>query len=48
MKRMVDEVKKESKDDEEYENNLKYYFLHFEEIINIKKGKKIKENKKNI
>ena len=48
MKRMVDEVKKESKDDEEYENNLKYYFLHFEEIINKKKGKKNKENKKNI
>jgi hypothetical protein len=42
MKRMVDEVKKESEGDEEYENNLKYYFLHFEDIINKKKGKKIK------
>ena len=48
MKRMVDEVKKKSGGDEEYENNLKYYFLHFEEIINKKKGKKIKDNKKNI
>ena len=48
MKRMVDEVKKESEGDEEYENHLKYYFLNFEEIINKKKGKKIKYNKKNI
>ena len=48
MKRMVDEVKKESKGDEEYENHLKYYFLNFEEIINNKKGKKSKDNKKNI
>ena len=49
MKRMVDEVKNESKGDEEYENNLIYYFLHFEELINKKKGKKkIKDNKKNI
>ena len=47
MKRMVDEVKKESEGDEEYENHLKYYFLNFEEIINKKKGKKIKYNKKN-
>ena len=45
MKRMVDEVKKESEGDEEYENNLKYYFLHFEEIINKKKGKKSKDYK---
>ena len=37
MKRMVDEVKKKSGGDEEYENNLKYYFLHFEDIINKKK-----------
>ena len=48
MKRMVDEVKKESKGDEEYENHLKYYFLNFEEIINNKKGKKSTDNKKNI
>jgi len=48
MKRMVDEVKEESKGDEEYENHLKYYFLNFEEIINNKKGKKSKDNKENI
>ena len=48
MKRMVDEVKKESKGDEEYEIHLNHYFLHFEEIINNKKGKKNKDNKKNI
>jgi hypothetical protein len=45
MKKMEDEVKNESKGDEEYENNLKYYFLQFEEIINKKKGKKSKDYK---
>ena len=48
MKRMVDEVKKESKGDEEYKIHLNHYFLHFEEIINNKKGKKNKDNKKSI
>jgi len=43
MKKMSDEVKKASQGDEEYENNLKHYFLHFEEIINNKKGKKNKK-----
>ena len=48
MKIMDDEVKKESKGEEEYEIHLKYYFLNFEKIINNKKGKKNKDNKKNI
>ena len=42
MKRMDYELKKESKDDEEYEIHLKHYFLNFEKIINKKKGRKIK------
>lgn len=42
MKKMSDEVKKASQGDEEYEKNLKHYFLHFEEIINNKKSKKNK------
>lgn len=40
MKRMIDEVKNECKDDLDYENNLKYYFIHFEEIIKKKRSKK--------
>ena len=40
MKRMIDEVKIVSEGDEEYENNLKYYFILFEEIIKNKRNKK--------
>ena len=39
---MINEVKNQSKDDEKYEIHLEYYFLHFEKIINNKKGRKIK------